>query len=84
MQIVIDIPEDIYKSRDDEDYIRMCAEEISTAFRNGTVLPEHGRLIDADAIPYVRGKSDVCIPPFAYEYAIKEIPTILKAWGNEE
>ena len=41
MQIVIDIPEDIYKNQDDEDYIKMCAEEISTAFRNGTPIPDN-------------------------------------------
>ena len=49
IQIVIEIPEDIYKSKDDEDYIRMCASDICEALENGTVLPKgHGRLIDAD------------------------------------
>lgn len=60
MQIVINIPEDIYESRDDEDYIRMCAKEISKAFRNGTVLEPHGRLIDADNISYEDMECDGC------------------------
>ena len=52
IQIVIEIPEDIYKSKDDEDYIRMCASEICEAFENGTPLPKgHGRLVDADKLP---------------------------------
>ena len=51
MQIVIDIPQDIYDYRDDEDYIKMCAEEISWALLLATPLPKgHGRLIDADSV----------------------------------
>lgn len=52
MQIVIDIPEEMYKniqSRDWENGGRWFSEEWK-AIHNGTPLPKgHGRLIDADA-----------------------------------
>ena len=47
MQILIDIPEDIYKSKDDEDYIRMCASNICEAFENGTPIPDNATNGDA-------------------------------------
>lgn len=46
MKVLIDIPEDIYENRDDEDYIKMCAEEISTAFRNGIPIPDNATNVD--------------------------------------
>ena len=49
MQVIINIPEDIYNYRDDKDYIKMCGEEISLALQNSIILPKgHGRLIDSD------------------------------------
>lgn len=45
MQIVIDIPEEVYKRVMDETYCGTLYEELKT----GTPLPKgHGRLIDAD------------------------------------
>ena len=73
IQIVIEIPEDIYKSKDDEDYIRMCASDICEAFENGTVLPKgHGRLADIDAMIINRTESGstvgiVCAAPIILE-----------------
>lgn len=50
MQIVIDIPESIYKELKANEYLpyRLMIEK---AITSGTVLPEkHGRLIDGDAL----------------------------------
>ena len=51
MKIIIDIPEDIYDYRDDENYIKMSADIISDALQNGIPLPKcHGRLGDLDLL----------------------------------
>ena len=90
VQVVIEIDEDIYENRDDEDYIKMCAEEISTAFRNGTVLKPHGRCIDADAIiKDLNTLKDAFVINFdkttgKFMGIACTAPTILEAWGNEE
>ena len=55
MQIVIDIPEDIYNHIIiDSEYF---TPSLVNAFKNGTVLPKHGRLIDADALVKKYGDS---------------------------
>ena len=77
IQIAIEIPEDIYKSKDDEDYIRMCASDICEAFENGTVLPKHGRLGDLDALEqYVIDKYS---EGEQLAIDISDAPTILEA-----
>lgn len=51
MQIVIEIPEWIYRRIQDiglSDY--PIINGTANAIRHGTVLPEHGRLIDADSL----------------------------------
>ena len=53
MQIVIDIPEDVYTRSFDNGVPISLADGIiiDRAIRTGTVLPEHhGRLIDVDAL----------------------------------
>ena len=47
MQIVIDIDEEEYKWLD---YCQSLNQSIVKAIKNGTVLPEHGRLIDGDEL----------------------------------
>ena len=48
MQIVIDIPEDIIENVKNGTWFGNNI--ISNAIENGIVLPEHGRLIDADSL----------------------------------
>lgn len=38
MRLIVDIPEDVYKYKDDEDYVKMCSEEISVALCNAIDL----------------------------------------------
>ncbi len=50
MQIVIDIPESVYKELKANEYLPYRL-SIEKAIANGVVLPEnHGRLIDGDAL----------------------------------
>ena len=49
MQIVIDIPEDRYKDVIEAQKHHLLDSYVQ-AIANGTVLPEHGRLIDADSL----------------------------------
>lgn len=66
MEIVIDIPEKIYKAIQDNTYCGISNSDMYDAIRNGTPLPkEHGRLIDADAFIMAEcfecdGYCDVC------------------------
>lgn len=56
MKVIIDIDDNVYTRLFDNGIPRDLtttindAEAIETAIRNGTPLPEHGRLIDADAM----------------------------------
>ena len=80
MQIVIDIPEDVYKdiqSLDWKNTGRLFSEEWK-AIHNGTPLPKgHGRLIDADVL--VDGMEN------DYEFceAVNATPTIIEADGGD-
>lgn len=50
MEIVIEIPEEEYKSIQDKDFC-ISYMEMYNAIRNGTPLPKgHGRLVDMDAV----------------------------------
>ena len=84
MQIVIDIPEEIIKlCKDDKvSTVKLSAEY----FRNGTVLPKHGRLKDIDWIDdncrnyYTDDDGSWC-----YKWKdIEDAPTILDATGEAE
>ena len=78
MQIVIDIPEDSYERvmNPDKFYRDIDGEKIRWAVYKGTVLPEHGRLIDADAL--FNEFCEIACEPYI------NVPTILEAWGSEE
>ena len=77
MQIVIEIDEEYYKR------IMRCKEldlllgKIEKRIANGTVLPEHGRLIDGDYL-YKKFEANGCKDSNVYRL-IKDEPTILEA-----
>ena len=51
MQIVIDIPEKVYKSIQDNDYCGISNADMYNAVKNGIPIPKgHGRLIDANEL----------------------------------
>ena len=83
MQIVIDIPKYVYDTIVASDgYIADCDnEKVGMAVKNGTVLPKHGRLIDADALKdeWKEGFHKKIV-----DALMDDAPTILEAWGNEE
>ena len=85
MQIVIDIPEETHERIKDYYKTYETVEAMYSYIVHGTVLPEHGRLIDANTL-----KSDGEITIGAGNYSaitrlqIDTAPTILEAWGNEE
>lgn len=75
MQLVIDIPEEIYLNVK-KDYL-YDTEVIVNAFKNGTPLPKgHGRLIDADELKKV-------INQFDYYDQVSDAPTIIEADKEE-
>lgn len=77
MQIVIDIPKYI------ADMCKECGrvidadtEKVGKAIKNGTPLPKHGRLIDADAL--LRKHTKIDTYPFP-STTINSAPTIIEA-----
>ena len=69
MQIVIDIPDRIYKINQNRTLNIMDTEMIRNAIRKGTPLPKgHGRLIDADDVTDFEG-----------HYITTDAPTIIEA-----
>lgn len=88
MQIVIDIPNRIYKIVQNKTLNIMDAEILEKAVKNGTPLPKgHGRLIDADkTISKICGSSCGCHleecgqdkPCFSVT-RIESAPTIIEA-----
>lgn len=81
MQIVIDIPKDRYKEIvsglfDADAYFKA---NLTLAFRNGTVLHEHGRLGDLDYL-YKKFEANGCKDSNVYRL-IKDEPTIIEAGG---
>lgn len=74
MQIVIDIPDRIYKR---QGYLNIIDSDIlRNALKNGTPLPKgHGRLIDINALTFeVKGGDTLLV----------DAPTILEADKEEE
>ena len=77
MQIVIDIPEEL-KNKCDElefekaiNYVRWFDGTLTNAIKNGTVLPEHGDLVD---------RSEIEVEEDVYNQTyIIHAPTILEA-----
>ena len=79
MQIVIDIPYDLYKTVI-SDY--WCGDNtFRQAVINGTPLPEgHGRLIDADAIDWFKGEDENGNPCYILDKRDLSLePTVLEA-----
>ena len=77
MQIVIKIPEWIYRRIQDiglSDY--PIINGTANAIRHGTVLPEHGRLIDADEL--FNEFCEIAVEPYI------NAPTILEATEGVE
>ena len=69
MQIVIDIPEDVYEEIKSNDWDNLAVEGFCAAVKNGTLLPKgHGRLIDADAM--LEDVKNYCIDPDAHDWTI--------------
>ena len=85
MQIVIDIPEELRIEITRIGLLRISDEKIGLidrAIQCGTVLPEHGRLGDLDALEqYVIDKYS---EGEQLAIDISDAPTILEAWRNEE
>ena len=91
MQIVIDIPECVYKSIssgkfDIDGYFK---QNLSDTFRNGTLLPKgHGRLIDADKAIYeinemkVQGETSIMAVILA-KVLIRGSKTVIEADDEE-
>ena len=77
MQIVIDIPEDWengFLCLSDSDMVDFLYNKI----RNGTVLPKHGQLIDADKLWDAYHDLD-----YDFYEALDAAPTILEATDNK-
>ena len=81
MQIVIDIPEEIYEEiKTTKSIYRTGAKVLCNAIVNGTPIPKgHGRLIDADTIYLIDEdflyQSDYVVA----EGAVDNAPTIIEA-----
>ena len=93
MQIVIDISKELFKGIQDNILFGNEKEdaiwELNGAIINGTALPKHGRLIDADAFEKDNSElweCDFIHPKYCDTLAdlVSNAPTILEAWGNEE
>ena len=89
MQIVIDIPKEIFDRC--REYRLRCgeAEVLEGAVANGMPLPKgHGRLIDADAVlEQMRNTFDMqelYLPIHLKELVIDEMPTIIEADKESE
>lgn len=85
MRIVIEIPDRIYKIIQNRTLNIMDDEILENALRNGTPLPEHhGRLIDADKLPYediesIDGNTYMCVNAYDIDHA----PTIIEGSDSE-
>lgn len=97
MQIVIDIPEEIYNDymSCDKNEIMENGALIDKAIVNGTVLSKHGRLKDFDRIEWYGCTSEEDCPHKDRECKdcdraecskpqVDKLPTILEATGVEE
>lgn len=84
MQIVIEIPEGLKDVFENRNVTALDVEEMKMALRNGTVLPKHGRLIDADAFEKDNSElwgCDFIHPKYCDTLAdiVSDAPTILEA-----
>ena len=81
MQIVIDIPEEVYKNIMNDHGVSPYG-MVFNSIQNGTILPEHGRLGDLDYL-YKKFEANGCKDSNVYRL-IKDEPTIIEATGVEE
>ena len=80
MQIVIDIPEEVYNSIQDNDYCGISNSDMYNAIVNGIPLPKgHGRLIDADMLWDLYHDND-----YDFYEALDDVQTIIKADSEKE
>ena len=83
VQVVIEIPETAYKVCHDLRSVgdtNCLADILDNAVGVGTVLPEHGRLIDADALDkHMEVYAGVTIDTYDARTMIDDAPTILEA-----
>lgn len=77
MQIVIDIPKEILKTRYYTDYFGCGSHKLTETLDNAISLPKHGRLIDGDYL-YKKFEANGCNDSNVYRL-IKDEPTILEA-----
>lgn len=81
MQIVIDIPEEIYEEiKTTKSIYRTGAKVLCNAIVNGIPLPKgHGRLVDVDTI-YLIDEDFLCQSDYVVaEGAVDNAPTIIEA-----
>ena len=83
MQIVIDIPKEMYETIKDGTYCGSLYEEL----KNGILLPKgHGRLIDADALKeetYTMTEWNGDVHQIIYKASLDDAPTIIEADKEE-
>lgn len=74
MELIIDIPEEVYKSIQDNDYCGILNSDMYNAVKKGTPLHKgHGRLIDVDEVIKIANKKK------DLHGAIWNAPTIIEA-----
>lgn len=85
MKIVIDIPVEVYKSIQGNDYCGISNADMYNAVKNGTPLPKnHGRLIDADKLKMTtitRWNGDVDF--VVYKEELDNAPTVIESEEEE-
>ena len=80
MQIVIDIPEEVYNSIQDNDYCGISNSDMYNAIVNGIPLPKgHGRLIDADMLWDLYHDNN-----YDFYEALDDVQTIIEADSEKE
>ena len=80
MQIVIDIPEEVYNSIQDNDYCGISNSDMFNAIVNGIPLPKgHGKLIDADMLWDLYHDND-----YDFYEALDDVQTIIEADSEKE
>lgn len=89
MEVVINIPEEVYKSIRDNNYCGIINSDVYNAIANGTPLPKgHGRIIaeptEGDIAKTIGGQNDFaeCIRE-AVKAVFDNAPTIIEADKEE-
>lgn len=77
MKLIVDIPEEVYKNIMNDHGVSPYG-MVFNSIQNGTVLPKHGRLIDADKLWDSYHDLD-----YDFYEALDVTPTILEAWKGD-